>query len=193
MLSPEREGRITGSVFAAAIGVNPYTSRQKLYREMKGIDPQFEGNEKTQWGNDHEQDAVDAYEAHTGNIVSRSGDRQEFIIHPDYDYLGCTPDGYVGPILTEYKCPYSQEIYREIPGYYMPQLQGQMEICTREGAHFVCWTPYELAIWHVEASKEYWEWMLGLLESFRDSLLNDFEPKRRKKPEQPPVKIERIK
>jgi hypothetical protein len=68
-LSPERDGRITASIFASAIGIG-YDSRQKLWRQLTGREPRFEGNEATQWGNDNEHHAIDAYEIYTGNLVA---------------------------------------------------------------------------------------------------------------------------
>ncbi len=137
-LSPKRSGRLTASNFAAAMGLNPYMSRQKLYRQLMGLEPKFEGNEMTQWGQDHEQDAVDAYEAEMGVICTNTGENQKFVIPPDLDWLGCTPDGFTQKGLVEFKCPYSQELYQNVPGYYMPQIQGQMLITGMLVCDFVC-------------------------------------------------------
>nr|WP_232252285.1 YqaJ viral recombinase family protein [Pseudomonas frederiksbergensis] len=41
------------------------------------------------WGHTEEQKAQDAYEMLTGNIAIPS----EFIVHPKYDWLDCSPDG----------------------------------------------------------------------------------------------------
>jgi hypothetical protein len=75
MLSPKREGRLTASIFASAIGIG-YDSRQKLWRQLTGREDRFAGNEATQWGNDCELLAIDAYEALTGNLVECAGDNQ---------------------------------------------------------------------------------------------------------------------
>ena len=37
MLSPERNGRLTASDHAAALGLNPYQSRQELWRRWNGL------------------------------------------------------------------------------------------------------------------------------------------------------------
>ncbi|MDT8372238.1 MAG: YqaJ viral recombinase family protein [Gammaproteobacteria bacterium] len=194
-LSPERNGRLTASNFAAAMGLNPYQSRQKLYRQLIGIDPKFEGNEMTEYGSLHEPDAVDAYEAETGTIVEAANDKQMFIIHPEHNWLGCTPDGFVNDIndtLVEFKCPYKQELYVNVPAYYLPQVQGQMMITGAAYCHFVCWTPDELAVWGVESRQDYQEEMLELLTEFWQSVKSGEEPRRKKKPLLPAISIERI-
>ena len=57
-----------------------------------------------QWGVDHEDEAREAYEAVTGDLVDLVG----FIRHPEIDFFGASPDGLVGEDgLLEIKCPYS--------------------------------------------------------------------------------------
>lgn len=194
-LSPERNSRLTASNFAAAIGLNPYQSRQKLYRQILGLEPRFKGNEMTEYGNLHEPDAVDAYEAETGTIVEAANERQQFIIHPEHDWLGCTPDGFINDIkdmLVEFKCPYSQRLYENVPAYYLPQIQGQMMIAGAAYCHFVCWTPDDIAVWGVASRQDYQDEMLELLAEFWHSVQSREEPKRKKKPLLPEVSIERI-
>lgn len=191
-LSPERKGRLTASVFAAAIGLNPYMSRQALYRQLTGIDPPFTGNEATEWGSEHEQDAIDQYEAEFGVILEHTGDRQAFLIHRDHDFLGCTPDGFIGQKIVEAKCPYSMRLYDDVPSYYMPQVQGQIEITGASNCHFICWTPDEFAVWNVPRNDEYISEMMPLLVNFYNTWKAGNEPKRSKKPLLPKVITERI-
>jgi putative phage-type endonuclease len=60
------------------------------------------------------------------------------VSHPDYDFLGASPDGLIVPTnddvkrygrLVEFKCPMSREMKPEIPIAYVHQMQMQME-CT---------------------------------------------------------------
>jgi uracil-DNA glycosylase len=191
-LSPERNGRLTASNFAAAMGVNPYMSRQKLYRQLTGIDEPFTGNQATEWGQAHEVDAIDAYEAEFGVILDKSLDDQEFVIHPDNDWLGATVDGFNGAAVIEAKCPYSLRLYDDVPEHYMPQIQGQMEITGRDVCHFICWTPDEFAVWEVVHRKDYIEAMIALLDRFYKSWKAGEEPRRAKKPILPKVTTARI-
>ena len=199
-LDPRRKGRLTASNFGAAMGLNPYMSRQKLFRTIKGLEPKFTGNEMTEWGNKHEITAVDAYEADQGVLTTKSGDDQQFVIPEAMDWVGCTPDGYVFDTrLIEVKCPWSK-MYDEIPAYYMAQMQGQMMITDRDECDFVVWyledkeetdlSKAELAIWRIQKSNDYCKAMLVLLEEFWHSVQEDVEPKRRKKPIMPTVAYE---
>lgn len=192
--SPEwhdaRVGRLTASCFAAAMGINPYQSRQKLYDEMTGTADPFTGNEMTQWGEDHEPDAIFAYEAFIGEFVTPTG----FWTHPEAEWLGASPDGLVvNSGLIECKCKFSQELWEEVPAHYMAQIQGQLEITDRAWCDFVSWTPTDLAVFRVDRSVEYWEAQFLLLEEFWNDLANRQKPKRRKKPVMPAVHVERLK
>jgi putative phage-type endonuclease len=197
-LSPEREGRITASIFASAIGIG-YDSRQKLWRTMTGREPRFEGNDATQWGHDNEHNAIDAYEIYTGNLVADCGDTQRFYKHPEHDWLGCTPDGFTEArtdclsyqrMVIEAKSPASMRLYGNVPAHYMPQIQGQMEITNCEFAHFICWTPDGLEVFQVPRSRDYWSMCLELLQDFRQCIIDDVEPKRRSKPVMPVVEYQ---
>lgn len=191
-LSPERDGWLTASVFANAIGVG-YDSRQKLWRQLTGREERFQGNAATEWGSDNEIHAITAYEVATGEIVEAAGGKQGFIIHPKHDWLGCTPDGYVGDdIVLEAKCPASMNLYGKIPDHYMPQVQGQTFITDRKLAHFVCWTPEGLEVFEVEFNQEYWLVCFEALSDFWECWQNDVEPKRQKKPTLPTVEYRRI-
>jgi len=199
-LDPRRKGRLTASNFGAAMGINPYMSRQKLFRTIKGLEPKFEGNEMTEWGNKHEITAVDAYEADQGALTTLSGDDQEFFIDRFIEWQGCTPDGFASNSrLIEVKCPWVK-MYTDIPTSYMAQMQGQMAITLTNECDFVVWfmadkdeadlSKAELAVWRVKFSEDYHKAMLALLEDFWESVQDDVEPKRRKKPVMPTVEYE---
>ena len=191
-LSPEREGRLTASVFANAIGVG-YDSRQKLWRQLTGREERFQGNAATEWGSANEHHAITAYECFTGEIVESAGGKQGFVISPTHDWLGCTPDGYVGSdIVVEAKCPASMELYGKVPDHYMPQVQGQLFITRREMAHFVCWTPEGLEIHEVPFDDDYWQECIVALSEFYSYWKSDTEPPKRKKIVLPTVEYRRL-
>ena len=191
-LSPDREGRLTASVFASAIGIG-YDSRQKLWRQLTGREEKFAGNSATEWGSDNEHNAISAYEVATGEIVQSAGGKQGFVISASHDWLGCTPDGYVGSdIVVEAKCPASMQVYGKVPDHYMPQIQGQMFITERKMAHFVCWTPDGLEVHEVPFDEEYWHVCIFALSEFYSCWKSDLEPPKRKKPILPTVNYVRI-
>jgi len=176
-LDARREGKLTGSMVGAAIGVNPHCSKQKAYRLITGEEV-FEGNEMTDWGNEHEKDAIAAYEIITGEIVDKSLDEQAFI---EWEFIGITPDGFTDKYI-EAKCPYSHNIPDEVPPHYMAQIQTGMQITGFGQAHLVYWTPERLVVFEVARSAEYWEQIFPLMVKFYECLKNGEPPKRSKKP-----------
>jgi len=114
---PQRTGLITASkafdVMAKGKGNDLFGQMAKTYAEdlarmRLGVLPdEFETFAMT-WGIEHEYEAREIYERSRGVVVNQPG----FIVHPDYDFIGCTPDGMIGnvpdintPGLIEIKCP----------------------------------------------------------------------------------------
>lgn len=148
-------------------------SRQQLWREKTSRAAKWVNEAAVAWGTTLEPVAKLYHEAEQGVIVVPSG----FVVHPDIDWLGGSPDGLIdGRGMSEYKCPYSQKVWDEPPEYYIPQVQGLLEILDRDWCHFVCWTPKEVATWKIERSQEYWDWMLPKLCEFWAYVECDIEP-----------------
>ena len=179
--------KLTSSRFAAAMGLNPYQTRQKLWRVMTEREPGDPMNEAMQWGIDHEKNAVASVEAITGLLFHATGERQKH--YTMYEY-GTTPDGHCGSTGLEVKCP--QKLADTVPVHYIPQVQGQCWIAGFDSVIFGQWTYEETRVWMVPRSEEYIAQMEGLLAEFRLCLVNDEEPKRRKKPTMPDLTITRI-
>lgn len=142
VLSPLRTGRITGSRIGGVLGLNRYSSRDEVLAEMVaqalGQPPAFEGNDATQWGTDHERDALAAYERRAGVMTYGA---QEIVIHPVHDFLAVTPDGYVGDDgMVECKCPFTGK-YTHIgqKPEYEAQIRLQLECTGRQWCDFIVW------------------------------------------------------
>lgn len=99
----------------------------------------------TDHGNDYEGEAVLKYIEKTGNKVNLTAYRY----HEVNDYLGGTPDGFVGDDgLIEVKCPWNGgnhlqtllegEVYNQ---EYIYQMQGYMWICDKQWCDFVTYDP----------------------------------------------------
>lgn len=148
----ERAGCLTASVAKAAILRNtkgqPYAAYETELRRIVG--ERFTKNMSNrftspamQWGVDHEDEAREAYEVETGNIVDLVG----FIRHPTIDWLGASPDGLVGKDgLLEIKCPEtSTHIARieagVVPEEYKPQMLVQLLCTGRSWVDFVDYDP----------------------------------------------------
>lgn len=149
----ERAGKFTGSRFVDVLARNKKTGEPlKAYHDlifhvvverMTGRAEESPTGFALQWGTDVEPYARQAYELETGNIVRETG----FILHPDYPFAGCSPDGLVGDNGgLEMKCPKSSIVHLErfasgIPEEYKPQVQGCMWVTGREWWDFVSYDP----------------------------------------------------
>lgn len=105
-------------------------------------------------GNDNEQFAKDAYQEHTMNKII---DVEQPIMHPNYAFIGGTPDGLIGKNkIIEIKCPWNpvnhlnnllehNTTVEKIPDSYLSeywwQVQGYLWITEREKCDFVTFDP----------------------------------------------------
>jgi putative phage-type endonuclease len=138
-MSPLRVGRVTGSRIGAVLGLNPYSSRADVLREMvrEAFDAprEFTGNDATRYGQAKEPEALAAYEAREG-VMTYGGD--DCLVHPAHDFLAVTPDGLVGEAgMIECKAPYrgTYTHWREKP-YYEAQMRLQLECAGRDWCDF---------------------------------------------------------
>ena len=141
-LSPQwfqqRLHRVTGSRVGAILGSNPYTKPKDVLRQMVrealGAESEFKGNADTDRGNRLEPVIVGLFEVETGQIVA---DEPPLQIHPIYDWLAASPDGFVGDdALIEIKAPRRIKTLHEVQHYY-EQMQLQMECTGRKLCYFV--------------------------------------------------------
>lgn len=190
MLSPKRKGRITGSIVGAILGVNPYMSKadamRYMVREWYGAEREFKGNQATEWGNANEQRAIDQLELlHLSAPVFDPTTVIEhgFFVHPEYDWLGATPDGLVGDdAVVEIKCPWAKrndnppifKTIKEQPHYYAQQ-QVEMACAGRTHCHFYQWTPYGDEHVLISYSPEWFLVTLPKLEAFYQAYLVERE------------------
>lgn len=179
--------KLTASNFAAAMGLSPWMSRQKLFRILTGKENREPPTAAMMWGVNHELDAVRAVEVETGLLFSETGKNQR---HYMLDCFGATPDGRCGSTGLEVKSP--QNLADTVPEHYLPQVQGQSWIAGFDTVLFGQWQYDETRIWTVARSDEYIGAMKELLDEFMQCLTSDTEPKRRKKPVLPTLTITRI-
>lgn len=146
----------------------------------------LDGVKSIQWGIEHEKDAIKVYEEATGNTVAPCG-----LILSECGRLGASPDGVVGDVILEVKCPYSarsssisdmcktgksylqhheQVYYLRTDHDYYHQIQGQMYLSGKEVCHFVVWSPTETVILPI-AKDPTWETNLSILAAFFDTML----------------------
>lgn len=79
-----------------------------------------------------------------------------------------------GPGVLEIKCPYKRGNFANFEppataaplSYYLPQIQGQMDILGREWCHLVIWSPKGIGIYLVHRDQQYWEDVSAVLAWF---------------------------
>lgn len=147
-----RAGKITASRFADVIDVTkagkPTAARAKYLREIVfervSQAPKHEvGGHALRWGTDVESYAREAFELETGMIVTPG----QFVLHPDYPFIGCSPDGLIGSDGGyESKCPMDEAVHINtwlsgMPEDHIPQVQGCMFVTGRGWWEFVSYDP----------------------------------------------------
>ncbi|GKV52924.1 hypothetical protein SLEP1_g59475 [Rubroshorea leprosula] len=173
-----RRNKLTTSTFSTALGFWKGKRRSELWHEKVFL-PETQVVESSnrcamEWGVLNEGTAINCYKSITGRDVGSLG----FAIHSNeqFDWLGASPDGLLGCFpgggILEVKCPYNKgkpDIalpWSTMPFYYMPQVQGQMEIMDRDWVDLYCWTPNGSTIFRVHRKHSYWELIHGILREF---------------------------
>ena len=161
-----RAGRFTASRFADLLGgglgretyllevVNGLVSGQAM--------PQASAS-SLQWGTEVEPYAREAYALRSGERVVEGG----FIVHPRFDYVGCSPDGLIGHDGgLEMKSPKNPTVHlrtiltKAMPAEHLPQVQGCMWVTGRQWWDFVSYDPrqappYRLFVQRIERDDKY--------------------------------------
>lgn len=171
------------SQIASAAGIG-YDSRQKLYRKIRGIEPETPINPAMQYGIDHEADALAEYERATGMLIVS---QQEWHRHPTMEFVGATIDGMThdGLCVVEAKCP--ANLYPEPPIMYVAQCVTQRMCVDAMTAHLIAWTPTASRIWLIGENDEFADWLEYEARKFWAFVLAETEPPRQKKPTPPPI------
>ena len=132
-----RQGRITASLAAAVIGLDPHCGPQAAWGRIQGV-THLSPNRAMQWGNQFEADARRDYELLTGNLVFETG----FWVHDRHDWLGASPDGLIGDDGgVEIKCPSVVPV--GIPIQHRIQCIVNMLVTGRTWWDYYCWVMSE--------------------------------------------------
>ena len=160
--------------------------RKKLWRQKTLREAPFKGNIMTEWGNNYEEVALQAFEKHMGEICENGN---KLLVHPNFP-LGASSDGFLNGMPIEIKCPFTQKIYPTIPDRYWVQMQIQMLVAQVNGyknavaAHFVVWTPDDFHTELVQYDQEFIDWYIPKAQEFIGFVQDDKEPPRyKRKPE----------
>ena len=149
----DRAGKITASRFSDVLAVSkhdgaPLKAREDYMAELvcerlTGQPIALPETFAMKWGNDNEPFARNAFEIATGHMVQEVG----FVIHSDYSYTGCSPDGLInndGGL--ELKCPVNSVRHLRcflsgVPEEHVAQIQGSMLITGRAWWAFGSYDP----------------------------------------------------
>jgi hypothetical protein len=148
-----KAGKITASRFADVLTSGRGSEKWGKTAQSYAMDVALErlGVERPEvfayalnWGNENEEDAIQAYIDRSGLFVQPC----EPLTHPDYDYVGGMPDGLLlEDGIVEIKCPYNPANHlanlqngTQIKDYYA-QIQGYLWITGRKWCDFVSYDP----------------------------------------------------
>ena len=184
-----RKGKVTGSAVASVLGRNPYQSKNKLMRTKLGLEPRFEGNIYTEYGNRMEPHAALAYQKKTGLRLIECDLGLMAHPDPDYDCIAASCDGVTTcGILIEIKCPYRRTIKPGyVPVHYRDQIQMNLFVHELDTAHFIDFKPAsngEPEICEITVVPRDYSWIklyFGQIKAFSDELLKGLEDQKRKK------------
>lgn len=191
-----RSSRLTASAFSKALGFFA-GDRVSLWEEKIGVREPFKGNDATTWGTVNEPRALLTYENLTGQkvepcmfkvkkddvvhdwlgaspdgLVAGLGLLQEQTLDPSKvdPLMGLHPKG---PGILEIKCPYNKgrpdlaEPPTKAIWYYMPQIQGLMDVFDREWCILYVWTSTNgSASFIISRDRQYWSTCFDVLAEF---------------------------
>ncbi len=148
-----RKEMLTASSMASALDKCHFKSRDELLLG-KIIPEPFEPNPITEWGVKYEDVAIQFYEELYNVKVLDFG----LIPHPEFKAFGASPDGicddtgndeYTGR-MVEIKCPPKRKFTKTVPGHYLMQVLGQLEVCDLDECDF-----FQVKIEEYESYEEY--------------------------------------
>lgn len=165
---------ITASKVGGILGLSPYQSRADVLRAAVrarlGAEREFKGNALTQYGLDHELDAITDYERLRGVLTHGY---QSGFVHPLYPWLSATPDALVGDDgLVECKCPPDRARYTHVdqrPDYKV-QILMQLECTGRRWGELAVWKTWGLTCSLVEYDPLWLPSVMDTLIAFEEEL-----------------------
>ena len=162
-----REGMLTASDVATALGENHYETPDKLLMK-KVLKLKWAGNAATAHGTLLEPIARDLYDARYNKKSHEIG----LVQHPVHKWLGGSPDGVTEDgMLIEIKCPLTRKIESKVPKHYMPQIQLLLEILDLEECDFIQYRPAgekpeEFNVVNVKRSRQWFADALPIMQAF---------------------------
>lgn len=178
--SPEwhaaRANRITASIAAACLGMDPFKAPMGAWKTITG-QSKFDGNKHTAWGVEFEGEARQAYEIASGELATETG----FWLHESQSWLGASPDGLCGDAGgCEIKCP--SKLPESIPAHHEIQMRVCMAVCDRQWWDYFAWSQAGHFLQRLPRDVAFEQWLLTKLAAWYDAyVLPKICPPRRKR------------
>lgn len=162
---------------------HPFITRAQAIRSSvrawHGADSEFEGNIATQWGTDHEQQAVDWFVLETGVGIAKCG------IFLYGDLFATSPDGLIGDKgIAEIKCPFgmrdkepSEFKWLDQSPHYKVQTTMEMVGAESDYVDFIQWCPQGADFRMYDFDPKHWEYIEPYLRVAREEILAELDNK----------------
>lgn len=162
-----RLGKVGASMISAVMAKTKtgYSATRDNYmadlivQKLTGESPEGFSSAAMQWGTEQEPNAKAAYEFMNDVAIEDVG----FILHPEIDQAGASPDGLIGDDgLIEIKCPNTATHIKtllsgKIDRKYVLQMQWQMACTGRDWCEFMSYDPRmpaDLSMWTKRVDKD---------------------------------------
>lgn len=164
-------------------------ARMKLFTNLRNLtSPEPFSNDATNWGQEHETDALSAYLDHSTFAKGLRSREHGGKTHAEHAWLRASPDALlyneenelVG--LVEIKCPYR---LRDRPppakdaviitGYIL-QMNLQMEVYDVPFCDFVQWTPQGITVRRIRRNRNLFAYVLPLYTDFFETAVHTKDP-----------------
>lgn len=170
-----RRKLVTATDASSIMGVGFKTPYQTWLQKISGEDEP--DNERMKRGRELEPQAREIAEKKLGVVLW-----PEFHINPRFDWMAASLDGISkSGVLVEIKCPnfkvHEMALEGQVPDYYMPQLQHQMEVVGVDRMFYFSYMPDHPKDWHmIEVKKGNNEEMIEKEMAFYECLQNCIPP-----------------
>lgn len=178
-----RQSLITASDVPALFGISPWKTARQLYEEKLGTISAFDGNAATRRGRNLEPTILQEYTIATGASIRSP---LPLFIHPEYPFLGCTPDA---ERCDDLRVVEAKAINRSrinelgeegtdwIPGDWILQVQTQMGVMGVTQADVAVMVDVsDFRIYHVEAEQTIWNRIAEAAEEFHQRIQRRHPP-----------------
>jgi len=166
-----RKKHIGGSDVAPILGISPWKTALDVFNEK--MSPYTEESPKNPWmqrGIDMEDEALRAFEAETGYLMS-----PKVMISDLTSFAMASFDGFEidGKCAVEIKCggqkSHLQAIHGEIPNQYIPQMQHQMYVAELDQIYYCSYRPeYHVNPIYIEIVKRDEAFIKNMIEKERE-------------------------